>query len=139
MAAVGVCKTLHAGDRVEDRSEIAAKRRALESWLAGAKQHGVEYTRWGIAWNRAARVHAREGRILLSGGGAPLHVSAGSAREFVRFKRGAKQDVAPRARPMAKPAWRSRPTSPSRRRRTPLIVGAGAAAVLRSSPARTAR
>jgi hypothetical protein len=51
-AAVGVCNPSHAGEVIEDRSELQAKKRALESWVSQAKRYGEQYARWGIAWNR---------------------------------------------------------------------------------------
>ena len=51
-AAMAVCEKPHAGDAVEDKSELAAKKRALESWVAGVSRLGEQYARWGIAWNR---------------------------------------------------------------------------------------
>jgi hypothetical protein len=88
LAAVGVCKALHAGDRVEDKSEISAKRRALESWLAGAEQHGVEYTRWGIAWNRRLECTHEKGVFSCQAAGHPCTYQQVPPENFVRFKRG---------------------------------------------------
>jgi hypothetical protein len=51
-AAVAVCKSSHSGEAAEDRSEVEAKRRALESWTKGARAHGEQFARWGIAFNR---------------------------------------------------------------------------------------
>jgi hypothetical protein len=51
-AAVALCERSHAGEAAEDKSELVAKKRALESWLSQAGKYGEQYTRWGIAWNR---------------------------------------------------------------------------------------
>src|SRR5256885_1644568 len=51
-AAVAICEPLLAGEVAEDKSELIAKKRALESWLSRAGKYGEQYARWGIAWNR---------------------------------------------------------------------------------------
>jgi hypothetical protein len=51
-AAMALCEGSHAGEVAEDKSELQAKKRALESWLSQAGKYGEQYTRWGIAWNR---------------------------------------------------------------------------------------
>ena len=51
-AATALCERSHAGEVAEDKSELVAKQRALESWLSQARKYGEQYTRWGIAWNR---------------------------------------------------------------------------------------
>ena len=51
-AAMALCEPLLAGEVAEDKSELVAKKRALESWLSLAGKYGEQYTRWGIAWNR---------------------------------------------------------------------------------------
>jgi hypothetical protein len=51
-AAVALCERSHSGEIAEDKSELTAKKRALESWVAHASRLGEAYTRWGIAWNR---------------------------------------------------------------------------------------
>ena len=51
-ASVAVCEQPHAGEVAEDKSELLAKQRALESWVSRASRYGDHFTRWGIAWNR---------------------------------------------------------------------------------------
>ena len=88
-AAVGVCKPLHAGERAEDKAELAAKARALESWVAGAKQHGAEYTRWGIAWNRRLGcTRMPDGKFSCRAEGHPCTYQQVAPENFIRFKRG---------------------------------------------------
>ena len=51
-AAVNVCEKMHASEAAEDKSEILAKKRALENWVAHARQYGEDFARWGDAWER---------------------------------------------------------------------------------------
>ena len=52
MESEPVCRCLCGGRIAEDKSELVAKKHALESWLSLAGKYGEQYTRWGIAWNR---------------------------------------------------------------------------------------
>jgi hypothetical protein len=88
-AAVGVCKPLYSGARVDDRSEQAAKARALESWGAGARQYGIEYTRWGIAWNRRLDcTRTPAGLFACQAIGHPCTLQQVPPENFIRFRRG---------------------------------------------------
>ena len=51
-AAVNVCEKVHASEPAEDKSEVLAKKRALENWVAHARQYGEDFARWGNAWER---------------------------------------------------------------------------------------
>ena len=51
-ASVNVCEKMHTTEVAEDKSEMLAKKRALESWVAHASRYGEQYTRWAIAWER---------------------------------------------------------------------------------------
>jgi hypothetical protein len=51
-ASVSVCEKMHIGEIAEDKSELLAKKRALENWVAHASRYGEQYARWGIAWDR---------------------------------------------------------------------------------------
>jgi hypothetical protein len=52
IAAVNVCEKVHASEAAEDKSEILAKKRALENWVAHARRYGEDFARWGNAWER---------------------------------------------------------------------------------------
>jgi hypothetical protein len=47
-----VCEKVHASEAAEDKSEILAKKRALENWVAHARRYGEDFARWGNAWER---------------------------------------------------------------------------------------
>ena len=84
-AAVGECKC----DTAEDKSELQAKKRTLESWVARANEHGEEYTRWGIAWNRQLDCKRTEaGLFQCKAIGHPCTVRQVPPENFSRFKRG---------------------------------------------------
>jgi hypothetical protein len=57
-ASVAVCERSHSGEAAEDSSELAAKKRAIENWVAHASRHGAQFGRWGIAWNRRLECRA---------------------------------------------------------------------------------
>lgn len=51
-AAVSICESQIQGKTAEAKSELEAKKAALDDWLQQAKKHGPEYTRWQIAFDR---------------------------------------------------------------------------------------
>ena len=50
-AAMNFCQDEIRGKQIEAASELDAKKAALADWTESARQFGVEYTRWGIAFN----------------------------------------------------------------------------------------
>ena len=51
-AAVNECLEELAGKHAEAKTELEAKRLALQDWLAKAKAIGPGYTRWQLAYDR---------------------------------------------------------------------------------------
>ncbi len=51
-AAVNECLDELTGEHAEAKTEVEAKRLALQDWLAKAKAIGPGYTRWQLAHNR---------------------------------------------------------------------------------------
>jgi len=45
---MAICERSNSGEAAEDSSELAAKKRALENWIAHATRRGQQF----IAWNR---------------------------------------------------------------------------------------
>ena len=87
-ASVGLCKCAHS-EVAEDKSELRAKKLALESWIARASRYGEGYTRWGIAWNRqldCARTDS--GLFRCRAHGNPCTVAQVPPDNYIRFKRG---------------------------------------------------
>ena len=58
-AAMALCEQLHAGEVAEDKSELVAKQRALESWLSQARKYGEQYTRWASRGTGSSTARAR--------------------------------------------------------------------------------
>ncbi len=88
-AAVGECRCAHAGEVAEDKSELQAKKRTLDSWVARASRYGDEFTRWGIAWNRqldCARTDA--GLFRCKAVGHPCPIRQVPPDKFTPFRRG---------------------------------------------------
>jgi hypothetical protein len=88
-AAMALCERLQAGEVAEDKSELVAKQRALESWLSQARKYGEQYTRWGIAWNRqldCARTDT--GSFRCKAVGRPCAVRQVPVERAIRLKRG---------------------------------------------------
>lgn len=52
LAAVSECLPEMAGRKAEARTEIGARKAALDDWMAKARAIGPGYTRWQIAFNR---------------------------------------------------------------------------------------
>jgi hypothetical protein len=88
-ASVGLCKCAHSGEVAEDKSELRAKKLALESWIAHASRYGEGYTRWGIAWNRRLDCTRTDvGLFRCKANGHPCTVAQVPPDDFVRLKRG---------------------------------------------------
>jgi hypothetical protein len=69
----------------EANTAMDAKRQVLANWLERASTHGVEYTRWGIAWNRElACASSGRGNIVCQAA-ASLHRASGSIRQVHSF------------------------------------------------------
>src|SRR4029077_4569181 len=88
-AAMALCERSHAGEVAEDKSELVAKQRALESWLVQARKYGEQYTRWGIAWNRqldCARTDT--GSFRCKAVGRPWASGQAPVEDAIRLKRG---------------------------------------------------
>lgn len=91
-AATALCEAMLAGEVAEDKDELAAKKRALESWVAGAKQLGEEFTRWAIAYNRridCARTSTGLHRCKAVGQPCTIKQVPPAPTEFVPLPRGA--------------------------------------------------
>ena len=88
-AAMALCERLHAGEFAEDKSELVAKQRALESWLVQARKYGEQYTRWGIAWNRQLDCARTDiGSFRCKAVGRPCAVRQVPVDGAIRLKRG---------------------------------------------------
>jgi hypothetical protein len=87
-AAVGVCKPSHAGEVAEDKSELQAKKRALESWVARASQYGKPYALWGIAANRRLEcTRTDSGLFRCTAVGHPCTIRQVPPANFIPLKR----------------------------------------------------
>ena len=51
-AAVRDCKPSLSSVTVVEKTEVEAKRKALQDWLTKAQQIGAGFTRWELAYNR---------------------------------------------------------------------------------------
>jgi hypothetical protein len=88
-AAVNDCLPLIKADPAEANAAMDAKRQALANWLERASTHGVEYTRWGIAWNRElACVSSGRGTIVCQAAGHPCTVRQVPSDNSIPFRRG---------------------------------------------------
>jgi hypothetical protein len=88
-AAMALCERSHAGEVAEDKSELVAKQRALESWLVQARKYGEQYTRWGIAWNRQLDCARTDiGSFRCKAVGRPYAVRQVPVDGAIRLKRG---------------------------------------------------
>jgi hypothetical protein len=88
-AAVALCERSLSGDVAEDKSELLAKKRALESWVAHAGRLGEQFTRWGIARNRqldCTRTDA--GLFRCKAVGLPCAIRQVPPADFVPLRRG---------------------------------------------------
>ncbi len=89
-AAVAVCAPLLAGEIAEDRSELEAKKRALDSWVSKATRHGEQYARWGIAWNRQLDCTRADSSLFrCKAVGHPCTIRQVPQPDAIRLKRGA--------------------------------------------------
>jgi hypothetical protein len=89
-ASVAVCEQSHAGEVAEDKSELLAKKRALESWVSRASRYGDQFTRWGIAWNRQLGcVRTDSGVFRCKAVGQPCNIRHVPPTDVSRLKRGA--------------------------------------------------
>lgn len=89
-AAMALCERSHAGEVAEDKSELVAKKRALDSWLAQAAKHGEQYTRWGIPWNRRLdSTRTEAGLFRCQAAGRPCAVRQVPVEGAIRLRRGA--------------------------------------------------
>jgi hypothetical protein len=88
-AAMAMCEPALAGDVVEDRIELQAKRLALESWVARARKLGLQYTRWGLAWGRQlACTRTAVGLYRCQAVAHPCTIKQVPPREFTPLRRG---------------------------------------------------
>ena len=89
-AAMALCEPSLAGAAIEDKTELQAKRLALESWVAGALKLGVQYTRWGLAWDRQLTCTRTEaGRHRCQAVAHPCTIKQVPPTEFIPLRRGA--------------------------------------------------
>lgn len=89
-AAMAMCEPSLAGEVVEDRIELQARRLALESWVAGARRHGVQYTRWGLAWGRQlVCTRTAAGLHRCQAVAHPCTIKQVPPAEFIPLRRGA--------------------------------------------------
>jgi hypothetical protein len=89
-ASVAVCEQSHAGDVAEDKNELLAKKRTLESWVSRASRHGEGFTRWGIAWNRQLDCSRTDtGLFRCKAVGHPCTIRHVPPMDFTPFKSGA--------------------------------------------------
>jgi len=88
-AAVNDCLPLLKANPAEASTAIDAKRQALANWLEHASKHGVEYTRWSIAWNRElACVSSGRGTTVCQAAGHPCTLRQVPSDNFIPFRRG---------------------------------------------------
>jgi hypothetical protein len=88
-AAMNECKQSHAGEAAEDKSELLAKKRALESWVSRASRYGDRFARWGIAWNRQLDcARSDTGLFRCKAVGHPCAVRQVPPSDFIPLKRG---------------------------------------------------
>ena len=88
-AAMRGCEKPLAGDVAEDRNEMLAKKRTLESWVARAGQHGQEFTNWRIAWDRQIDCQRTDsGFYRCKAVGRPCTIRQVPPDEFTPLKRG---------------------------------------------------